>query len=193
MSENSKLVSERRRTLKKMIIEYMGGKCFRCGWDDHPAGLVPHHVDPSKKSFSLGSGNTYSWAKIEPECKKCILLCQNCHSVIHAIHDDFYFNEENIPDYGSFVDPTAIIPREQNVCIDCSSNICFTAQRCRSCAGKTNARTGNFKIAWPDIETLEAMIAESNYVQVGKQLGVSDNAVRKHIALFRRIEQRTQG
>lgn len=50
---------------------------------------------------------------------------------------------------------------------------------CRSCSNI--AREIIYKIEWPDTETLIKMIEESNYVQVGKDLGVSDNAVRKHL------------
>jgi len=37
------------------------------------------------------------------------------------------------------------------------------------------------KIEWPEKEVLLDMLAKSNYTQVAKKLGVSDNAVRKHL------------
>lgn len=37
------------------------------------------------------------------------------------------------------------------------------------------------KIQWPELSHLLKMIEESNFYQVGKQLGVSDNAIRKRI------------
>jgi len=39
----------------------------------------------------------------------------------------------------------------------------------------------DYKIDWPPMEELMLMLKKSNYVQVGLSLGVSDNAVRKHI------------
>jgi 5-methylcytosine-specific restriction endonuclease McrA len=42
------------------------------------------------------------------------------------------------------------------------------------------------KIVWPSYDDLSKMIEESNYVQVGKKLGVSDNAVRKRLLQRRR-------
>lgn len=37
------------------------------------------------------------------------------------------------------------------------------------------------KIVWPDYNVLVNMVAKTNYSAVGRQLGVSDNAVRKRI------------
>lgn len=37
------------------------------------------------------------------------------------------------------------------------------------------------KIDWPPVEEVIQMVADSNYSAVGRQLGVSDNAIRKHI------------
>jgi|688.fasta_scaffold167448_1 hypothetical protein len=37
------------------------------------------------------------------------------------------------------------------------------------------------KIDWPSVEELKNMVNNSSYVEVGKKLGVSDNAVRKRI------------
>lgn len=41
--------------------------------------------------------------------------------------------------------------------------------------------SGNLKISWPPLEELFAMIEANGYLQTGKRLGVSDNAVRKRI------------
>ena len=83
-------VTDKRRRIKLKVVEYLGGQCQRCGWDEHPAGLVAHHYNPAIKSFGISLGNTKSWAKMEPELDKCILLCQNCNVVIHATNDPFW-------------------------------------------------------------------------------------------------------
>lgn len=73
-------VTKRRRVLKLKAVELMGGKCKLCGYDKHPGVLEFHHVDPSQKSFGIGEdGCSRSWAKIQAELKKCVLLCANCH------------------------------------------------------------------------------------------------------------------
>lgn len=76
-------VAKRRRTLKLKAIEYKGGQCVCCGYDEHPGLLDFHHVDPKTKEFSIGNkGYTRSWEKIRAELDKCILVCANCHREI---------------------------------------------------------------------------------------------------------------
>lgn len=61
----------------------------------------------------------------------------------------------------------------------CGSPISARSTFCRQCTAK--ARPKNYKVVWPDAQTLHEMLKSSSYVQVGKSLGVSDNAVRKHL------------
>lgn len=78
-------VTKRRRKLKEMLVEYKGGKCIVCGYYKTPWALDLHHVDPSKKDFSLSvRGLTRSWEVLKNEADKCIILCANCHREIHA-------------------------------------------------------------------------------------------------------------
>lgn len=78
-------VSKRRRRLKEMAMEIKGGKCQICGYNRCVAALSFHHIDEKTKSFSLSTrGLTRSWAKIEAEVDKCILVCENCHREIHS-------------------------------------------------------------------------------------------------------------
>jgi len=66
-----------------------------------------------------------------------------------------------------------------NLCVDCGTEITRGAKRCRRCAGLM----GKDKILWPDGGELEEMLNElsGNVSALGKKLGVSDNAVRKHM------------
>lgn len=76
-------VTKRRRVLKKKAVELMGGCCTVCGYDKHQGVLDFHHVDPSTKSFAIsGGGFSRSWASIEAELQKCVLVCANCHREI---------------------------------------------------------------------------------------------------------------
>ncbi len=67
---------------KKMAIDYMGGKCQICGYSKCEGALSFHHIDPSKKEFTL-SGRCLSWSRMKTELDKCILVCLNCHAEIH--------------------------------------------------------------------------------------------------------------
>lgn len=77
---DSKAVSKRRRRIKQMAVELLGGKCCRCGYDKCIAALQFHHVDPMQKLFGISSGATRAWKVVQEELKKCILLCANCHA-----------------------------------------------------------------------------------------------------------------
>ncbi len=78
-------VSERRRKLKRMLVEYKGGACVRCGYRKYFGALDLHHTDDANKSFGLSRGGiTRSWEKMKMEADKCILLCANCHREAHG-------------------------------------------------------------------------------------------------------------
>jgi len=78
-------VIRRRRKLKRLAVEYKGGKCEICGYDKYLGALDFHHTDPNQKDFGLSSsGITRAWNLIKQELDKCVLVCANCHREIHA-------------------------------------------------------------------------------------------------------------
>lgn len=64
------------------IKEKMGGGCFRCGYHKCLKAIEFHHLDPSKKDFTISNDHFKLEEAIE-ESKKCILLCANCHRELH--------------------------------------------------------------------------------------------------------------
>jgi hypothetical protein len=79
---NVDAVKRRRHAIKKKAVEYMGGKCVKCGYNKCIAALEFHHPD-SNKEFGIGAnGYTHSWIKLKKELDKCILVCSNCHKEI---------------------------------------------------------------------------------------------------------------
>ncbi|MEK7601318.1 MAG: hypothetical protein AAB480_02200 [Patescibacteria group bacterium] len=80
-----KAVTERRRKLKKMLVEYKGGKCVLCGFKGYFGVFDLHHTGDQPKSFGMSKGGiTRSWAKMKAEADKCVLICANCHREVHA-------------------------------------------------------------------------------------------------------------
>lgn len=80
-----KAVTERRRKLKQMVVEYKGGACAICGYKKYVGAFDLHHLDSTKKDFGLSTrGLTRSWKKIKEEADKCVLVCANCHREIHG-------------------------------------------------------------------------------------------------------------
>ena len=78
------LVTERRKKLKEMSVEYKGGKCSICGYSKCINALEFHHLDPNEKDFGIGTnGHTRTWERTKKELDKCIIVCANCHREIH--------------------------------------------------------------------------------------------------------------
>ena len=65
-----------------LLKKQKGGKCSRCGYDKCLKALEFHHIDPSKKDFTISNDHFRLKDAIE-ESKKCILLCSNCHKEFH--------------------------------------------------------------------------------------------------------------
>lgn len=73
-------VQKRRNKVKQMAVDYLGGKCKKCGYNKCIAALEFHHKDPSKKEFGISAkGHCRSWKRVKKELDKCDLLCANCH------------------------------------------------------------------------------------------------------------------
>jgi hypothetical protein len=82
--KNKHGVNKKRYTTKLKAIKYKGGKCLHCGFNKHLSALTFHHADPDDKSFSISSvGLTKKWSDLTIELDKCILLCANCHHILH--------------------------------------------------------------------------------------------------------------
>ena len=78
-------VADRRRRVKRILVDEAGGCCAECGYGACCAALQFHHVDPSTKSFSLSrDGVTRSLDRAREEARKCVLLCANCHAEVEA-------------------------------------------------------------------------------------------------------------
>ena len=77
-------VVERRKRIKQEIIDGMGGKCCKCNYNTYQGALELHHLNPENKDFSLSQMISKSLKSIVDECKKCVLLCSNCHKEFHA-------------------------------------------------------------------------------------------------------------
>jgi hypothetical protein len=73
----------RRQQKKEKAIEYLGGKCNRCGKKFHHCIYEFHHLDPKKKDVNVSKLLNHSWETIKKEVDKCELLCASCHKIRH--------------------------------------------------------------------------------------------------------------
>jgi hypothetical protein len=68
-----------------LIDEYKENKgCSECGTKDYRV-LEFHHKNGKEKEFSIGEVSTkgYGLKKIEKELEKCLVICANCHRILH--------------------------------------------------------------------------------------------------------------
>jgi hypothetical protein len=77
-------VIQRRKDVKRQLVDMLGGKCQRCGYNKCIEALDFHHRNPEEKSFSISqqAQSTFAIAKFIEEVKKCELVCANCHREI---------------------------------------------------------------------------------------------------------------
>jgi len=70
----------RKNELKKIAVEYKGGKCQECGYSKCIDALEFHHHDRVTKEFGISDKlNGISLEKLKIELDKCELLCCRCH------------------------------------------------------------------------------------------------------------------
>lgn len=80
----NKSKSKRGRKYKKQLVEYLGGRCEKCGYDKCYSALEFHHKNPSKKKINVSRSTSYSFQKLKEEADKCSLLCANCHREVEC-------------------------------------------------------------------------------------------------------------
>ena len=92
--------------------------------------------------------------------------------------DETYLSETIFSMYKRLSDVELYNYTEENVsknyCIDCGCEIAHTSERCVSCFNKLER-----VIERPTREELKKMLRTKTFLQIGKDYGVSDNAVRK--------------
>lgn len=64
--------------------------------------------------------------------------------------------------------------KKKYYCIDCGKEVTQEGCRCIACSHKAQ-----YKVEHPDRETLKYLIRTKPFTQIGKDFGVSDNAIRK--------------
>lgn len=110
------------------------------------------------------------------------LLCPNCHSQTDTFcgknKKSHLLNKTIKKDKVKKFFRRVRIKRADNFCKMCNKKISYKTKHCKKCNG---IYCNPPKIVWPTIEELEILLKKYNYTQLGKLLGVSDNAIRKRI------------
>lgn len=88
------------------------------------------------------------------------ILCPNCHTQTKT-----YANNG--------------AKKRYHYCIDCKGRVQKGATRCRQCESK--ARVGITKVDYPALDVIVSMIEKTSFSRAGKDIGCTDNALRKHL------------
>lgn len=174
-----------RKTIKHRIVESFGNKCACCGQSFEDCCYDLHHINPQDKEFNISKdqfNGAKSWLKIRDELKKCNLVCANCHRLIHAgiidnptqscFNNDFY--EWDLTNYKQISkDLKPLDVESSTICPQCGGIKTSYATICAKCSSQ-NQR--HFEITR---EELKELIRTTPFTTIGKQFGVSDNAIKK--------------
>lgn len=166
----------RERLIEAGIKERKCEKCHLTEWLAKPISLELDHIN------GINTDN-----RIEYLC----ILCPNCHAqtptyrgrnkkrpdVMELVYIEV-LNTSGASHTGS--NPVVGTYKYQsNICLDCDKKITSKPTRCKLCSKNYQDKL----IDWPDAQKLvDKIVAGSSYSSLSRELGVSDNAIRKHIA-----------
>lgn len=179
MNLDSEPVSVWRKNLKRRATALFGNKCCVCGYNRCLAALEFHHLDPSKKDFSISSAyaSPKKWATIVQELEKCVLVCSNCHREIH--HDILYIENKNY----IVTDKDYRITEKTHHKCSCGEVILLSKKYCSpECSAK-----GSMTRDWfAEKDTILHLrdIEKLSYVAIAKRYNTSDNTIRKWYLIF---------
>lgn len=149
-----------RRRIKIALVKAFGGKCQYCNQEFSEIVFDFHHLNPEEKNFGLGNGSTTrAKSAYAEEAKKCCMLCANCHRLV-----------EN----GEFDNSTLSCNFNEDVYYSTLEELTNKQKTTTTYEERMEKHSRK-----PDRETLKSLIRQKSFRQIGKDFGVSDNAIRK--------------
>lgn len=88
LSKSQSVVNWRKRK-KSQLVDYKGGKCIICEYNDCIEALSFHHLNPLEKDFTIG-GKSWSFERLKEEVDKCVLF------LLLVLSDLSYFLDANL-------------------------------------------------------------------------------------------------
>jgi hypothetical protein len=181
-----KRIESFRKDRKEYMVSCFGGKCQCCGYDKCIQALEFHHLDPSKKDFTLCTNLIQKWTKIANELKKCILVCANCHREIHEGIRQIditktYYDEEKINNYERSAEQR--YKKCYDVCPVCGKQKLISKRYCSvECTNKAH-----FHVDWENYDLIYKIeIEKKSLNSIAKELNVSWHAVKKR---YKKLKQ----
>jgi hypothetical protein len=169
MNKKSAHVMNWRNRAKLRLIEYKGGRCERCGYcKPIPAAYDFHHPNPAQKDFMI-SGKSWGFDRLKAEADKCVLLCKNCHAEVH------YELSQEARSKRKEIGKGRLCAKS---CQHCNAIFQPKRETNRYCSERCY-RLHSRKTTRPSRAKLSRELRQMSWTAIGKQYGVSDNAVRK--------------
>lgn len=186
----------RYHNIRSEAVASLGGKCIDCDTTDD---LEFDHADRYEKAFEVGKLLNYSKLRREEELKKCVLRCGNCHRA----KSRFMKDHKGVPHGEGIVGkrkcqcescmPLKLAEAEkfERLQIERNNEAHLLATTCSCGRGKAKTSATCMQCAndakrvdrhqYPEIEELILMLKKSNFNAVGRELGMTDNAIRKYL------------
>ena len=178
----SKATSDYRKRRKENLVMVCGGKCCLCVYNKSISALEFHHIISDKKIYGIAEkGTCHDLEQDLKEIQKCILVCANCHREIHdGLYDEkvlikAQIYNENIANQLREA-KRQLYERKNYFCHSCGTMITKYSklQLCEKCSHETTRL-----VQRPSREELKNLIRTLPFTVIGKQYGVSDNAIKK--------------
>lgn len=174
---------------KIRLIQLLGGKCHKCGYDKCIAALDFHHKDPSTKKFTIGS-KIKSFIELEKEALKCELLCSNCHREFHFYEQEYDFIKI---DWKKIPAKNMKYIHSSKSKIDlckCGNKKRIESKTCKYCCFRNKQKADFEKRV--DRNILEKEVWQCPLTKLALKYNVSDNAIKKWCIKLQ-IERPPQG
>jgi hypothetical protein len=79
---SSQIARQKRQALVDRYKRLAG--CTACGISE-PVVLTFHHIDPDSKTSGISEmTRNAGMGRLKAEIRKCIVICSNCHKMLHA-------------------------------------------------------------------------------------------------------------
>ena len=173
---SSQAVKDWRNRTKERIVEAMGGECALCGYKKCQWALALHHLEPEHKDFSFGAirASCKSWATIVEELRKCILVCHNCHSELHAGITKVPKHVHRFDE--SYVTYTPLNKPKDSCCPVCNQlKPSYQITCSKQCAAKNR-----YQVDWDRVD-LQTELKSKSIIQLSRELGCSDGTIHKRL------------
>jgi len=163
----------RKRLLSEGLLKE---KCSKCGLENEWQGAhLTLHVDHI-------NGDHF-----DHRLENLRLLCPNCHSQTDTYGSKNKTKNKSTTGKSEFI-PQPKLPTLCKICGKILKD--KNREHCCQCYAKhrkeLQLQNRKYKIIWLPIEVLLKKLETTSYVALGKELGISDNAIRKHIRNYKK-------